>query len=125
MVKSFKYLGVYIQDNLSWSITKKRCLEKAKARIPMITKAGIEGLSVDTGEKLWSTMIRPTLEYGAEIWGGDIWKEADQVQNRVGKTLLGLSISTPGEVARGDLGWLSLKARRDLKQLTFIGGKCF
>ena len=83
----------------------------------MITKAVIEGLSVKT-EKRWDTMLRPTLEYAAEIWGG---KQAEQVQNKVGKTLLGLSNSTAGEVARGELGWLSLKARRELKQLIYWG----
>ena len=118
---SFKYLGVDFQENLSWSITKRRFEEKAKSRIPMITKAVLEGLSVKTGEKLWDTMIRPTLEYAAEVWGGGIWKQADQIQHRVGKILLGLSNSTPGAVARGELGWLSLKARRELKQLIYWG----
>ena len=121
VVKSFKYLGVDFQENLSWSITKRRFEEKAKSRIPMITKAVLEGLSVKTGEKLWDTMIRPTLEYAAEVWGGGIWKQADQIQHRVGKILLGLSNSTPGAVARGELGWLSLKARRELKQLIYWG----
>ena len=118
LVKSFKYLGIDIQENLSWSITKKRFECKAKSRIPMITKAVIEGLSVKTGEKLWDTMLRPTLEYAA---GGADWKQAEQVQNKVGKTLLGLCNSTAGEVARGELGWLSLKARRELKQLIYWG----
>ncbi len=121
VVKSFKYLGVDFQENLSWSITKKRFEEKAKTRIPMILKAVIEGLSVKTGEKLWHSMIRPTLEYATEVWGGDIWKQADQIQHRVGKTLLGLSKNAAGEVARGELGWLSLKARRDRKQLIYWG----
>ena len=55
------------------------------------------------------------------IWGGADWKQAEQVQNKVGRTLLGLSNSTAGEVARGELGWLSLKARRELKQLIYWG----
>ena len=85
----------------------------------MITKAVIEGLSVKTGEKLWDTMIRPTLDYAAEVWGGGDWKQAEQIQNRVGRTLLGLSKNDAGEVARGELGWLSLKARRERKLLVY------
>ena len=50
VVKSFKYLGVEIQENLSWTSTKRRFAEKAKTRIPLVTKAVIEGLSVRTGE---------------------------------------------------------------------------
>ena len=100
---------------------KKRFVDKAKARIPSVTKSGIEGLSVKTGEKLWESMIRPVLEYATEVWGGGDWKEAEQIQNKVGRILLGLSKYTSGEVARGELGWLSLKARRSFKQLLFWG----
>jgi hypothetical protein len=69
VVKSFKYLGVDLQDNLSWTMTKNRFLNKAKSRIPLVTKAVIEGLSIKTGEKLWESMIRPVLEYAAEVTG--------------------------------------------------------
>lgn len=65
VVKSFKYLGVDLQDNLSWTMTKNRFLNKAKSRIPLVTKAVIEDLSIKTGEKLWESMIRPVLEYAA------------------------------------------------------------
>ena len=49
----------------------------------MITKAVLEGLSVKTG-----------LEYAAEV------KQADQIQHRVGKILLGLSKHTRGSDQR-------------------------
>ena len=50
-----------------------------------------------------------------------VWKQAEQIQDKVGRTLLGLSKNTPGEVPRAKLGWLSLKARRDFKQLLYWG----
>jgi len=83
VVKSFKYLGVEIQENLSWTSTKRRFAEKAKTRIPLVTKAVIEGLSVRTGEKLWESMIRSVLEYSTEVWGGGDWKQGtDPKQSR-------------------------------------------
>jgi hypothetical protein len=121
VVKSFKYLGVDLQDNLSWTMTKNRFLNKAKSRIPLVTKAVIEGLSIKTGEKLWESMIRPVLEYAAEVWGGGDWEQAEQIQSKVGKILLGLSKNTANEVPRGEFGWLSLKARCDFKQLLYWG----
>jgi len=87
----------------------------------MIYKATFEGLSVDSGEKLWQTLIRPTLEYGAEVWGGCDWQEAEKIQNTAGRTLLGLYRTTAVEVARGELGWLSLRARREIRQLRYWG----
>jgi hypothetical protein len=66
-------------------------------------------------------MLRSVLEYAAEVWGGGAWKEAEQIQDKVGRILLGLSKNTPGEVPRGELGWLSLRARREFKQLLYWG----
>jgi hypothetical protein len=110
-----------LQQNLSWAATKRRFAAKAKSRIPLVKKAMIEELSVQAGEKLWISMVRPLLEYGAEVWGGDGWEEAERIQNLAGRTLLGLSKTTAVEVIRGDLGWLSMKARRDLKMLKYWG----
>jgi len=112
IVKSFKYLGLDLQQNLSWVGTKWRFWMKAKSRVPMILKARLEGLSVSTGMKLWETMVRPTLEYGAEVWGGGNWPQAEVIQNIAGKSLLGLEKTS---------GWLSLKSRRDVKQLKYWG----
>jgi len=87
----------------------------------MITKAVIEGLSVQSGQKLWESMVRPTLEYAAEVWGGGNWPQADCIQNAAGRTILGLHRFSAVEVARGELGWLSMQARREIKQLKYWG----
>ena len=102
LVNSFKYLGIDLQRNLSWAGTKRRFVLKAKTRIPMVTKAMVEGLSVQTGIKLWVTMIRPTLEYAAEILAGENWPQAEQIQYWVGRILLNLQRGTAREVVRGD-----------------------
>jgi hypothetical protein len=110
-----------ICSRISHGGTKWRFALKAKSRLPMVLKAKLEGLSVKTGIKLWETMVRPILEYGAEIWGGGKWPQADVIQNAAGKALLGLYRTSAEEVARGELGWLSLKSRRDIKQLRYWG----
>lgn len=121
IVKVFKFLGVDLQQNLAWTSTKRRFAAKARSRLPMIYKATFENLSVDSGEKLWQTLIRPTLEYGAEVWSGGGWPEAERIQKAAGRTLLGLYRSTAVEVARGELGWLSMEARREIRQLRYWG----
>jgi hypothetical protein len=100
VVTSFKFLGVDLQQNLSWAATKRRFASKAKSRIPLVKKAMIEELSVQAGEKLWISMVRPLLEYGVEVWGGDGWEEAERIQNLAGRTLLGLPKTTVVEVIR-------------------------
>jgi len=121
IVKTFKYLGVDLTWNLSWAATKRRFILKARSRIPLVTKAVFQGLSVDAGEKVWFSLIRPLLEYAVEVWGGSLWRQAEEVQNAVGKKLLSVSTMTANEIVRGELGWSTLKARRDIRMLKYWG----
>ena len=116
IVDSIKYLGVDFQSNLSWKSTKDRLAKKARARLAIVRKAMMEGISLEAAENLWSTLIRPVLEFGGEVWGAGAWQAAEQIQQReVGSKLLGMSSH---EAVRGDAGW-SMRARRDLLVLDF------
>ena len=117
VVKSFKYLGVQLQQNLSWVGTKWNCTLKARSRVPLVTKCVLEGLSVKTGEKIWMTMVRPTLEYAMEICGEGNWPQAEQIQQVVGRTLLGLSSKAAGEVARVGLDFDESETRSETTEI--------
>ena len=119
-VESMKYLGVDFAANWSWLTTKVRLAKKARARLACVTKAIYEGLTLDSGENLWRTLVRPILEYGCEIWEGGKWPEAEHPA-RSGRRLLGVGGKTTGEAVRGELGWWSLQGRRDLCRLRFFG----
>ena len=54
IVDSIKYLGVDFQSNLSWNSTKDRLAKKARARLAIVRKAMMEGISLEA-ENLWST----------------------------------------------------------------------
>ena len=56
----------------------------------------------------------------AEVWDGGSWPQAEQVQYTVGRTLLNL-YRTTRKVVMGELGWMTLQARRDVKQLKLWG----
>ena len=101
VVEQIKYLGVIFQSNLSWAMTKESIFKKARARLAIVRKAAIEGISLDAMESLWSTLIRPVLEYGSEIWGTCGWPEAEQIQREVGRKLLGVGSKSCDEAIRG------------------------
>ena len=86
----------------------------------LLSKAIFDGISSDAGEPL-RTIVRPTLEYGCEIWGGGKWLEAERIQLEAGRKLLGVGGKTTGEAVRGELGWWSMRGRRDLCRLRFFG----
>ena len=121
VVKTYKYLGLDFQDSLRWTITRQRLVAKAKGRTAMLSKALSEGLSLQAGEVIWWSMIVPVLNFGCELWGAVKCKEMEQVQTEVGRRLLGVSKKTTKAAVRGELGWLSLRALRDIKLLIFWG----
>ena len=76
-------------------------LEKASKKAVGVWGLGVsQGLSVKAGVNCWETLVRPVLEYGAEIWGGSEWVEADRVQHEMGRKILGVSGKTAREVVR-------------------------
>ena len=98
-VDSYKYLGLDFKANLSWSETKDRLARKAKARLAIVRKAIIEGISMEATEGLWAALIRPILEYGCELWGATNWPAAEQIQREVGR-LLGMNSKAADEAIR-------------------------
>ena len=64
-------------------------------------------------------MIRAGLEYGAEIWGGGQWEEAELIQREVGRRILGCSRMTSNAAVRGELGWWKLSTRREFLMLKY------
>ena len=76
-------------------------------------------LPVKASVNLWEVLVRPILEYAAEVWGGGVWEAAEKLQREIGKLILGAPTRTANEVVLGDLGWWELKARRDKARLKF------
>ena len=69
-----------------------------------------------------SRLIRPYLEYGAEIWNSETdckWAEAEAIQRKMGKRILKVKSSCPDEAVMVELGWISLAGRRMMLRLFF------
>ena len=122
-VDSYKYLGMEIQGNRGWNKFRKRLIEKAKKHMRIAWSMGIRKgrLTARAASKIWETLVRPILEYGAEICGEAEWEEAEKLQREMAKRILGLKESTNNEVALGELGWWKLRARRDMLRLRYWG----
>ena len=62
------------------------------------------------------SVVRPTLEYGSEVWEGNK-AQAAAVMTGGAKRILGCSLRTCDEAVRGDMGLDSLQGRRDKAKL--------
>ena len=65
------------------------------------------------------SVVRPTLEYGSEVWEGNKAQAAALESVMIGgaKRTLGCSSRTGNEAVRGDMGLDSLQGRRDKAKL--------
>ena len=63
--------------------------------------------------------MRPTLEYGSEVWEGNKSQTAalESVMLGGAKRILGCSSKTCNEAVRGDMGLETLQGRRDKSKL--------
>ena len=73
-VTEFKYLGVILDNKLSWTKHVEAQTKKAKATIFMTRKmVGKDwGINPKTVKWLYTTTVRPILAYGALVWVGSL-----------------------------------------------------
>src|SRR3984957_15453610 len=67
LVENYKYLGLILDENFTWKNHLEKMLEKARKRTRALCSF-IERVA---------NLVRPVLEYGAEIWGEKIWKQGE------------------------------------------------
>ena len=120
-VESYKYLGIEIENKMKWKLFKKRLLDKSERNMRAAMGMGTrtKHLSVKAAVGIWKAVVRPVLEYAAEIWGDKDWKEAEILQRTMAKRILGMKERASNEAVLGDLGWWPLKARRDMIRLRY------
>ena len=64
-VQSFKYLGVLIASDLSWSSHISMCCTKAKKLLGMLYRKFYNHIDYDSFLKIYLALVRPHLEYAA------------------------------------------------------------
>lgn len=122
VVKSYKYLGVILDDVLDF----KECIEVLASRAgralgQIIDKSKeIKDLGFESFEKLYQSCVCPILDYGSEVWGLKDSKIIDDVQNRAIRYYLGVGKSTPLAGLMGETGWLASKSRRIICMIRYF-----
>jgi hypothetical protein len=128
VTKSYKYLGVDLINNLDdWSGYLNRTIakaEKVSENLAWIFRRD-NGLLPRSAATLWKAIVRPVLEYAAELWAGDISKEltkrAEAVQIDFARIILGLNgcQSIPDDFIRAELGMEKLTSRWEKLRLGY------
>ena len=115
-VKSYKYLGVELSNGvgLPFREFRKRMLTSATRAGYQVAGMGMYTgkLSVPLGVQVYKALVRPLLEYAAEITSSmSAWPDAERLQLAVGKRILQCPTRTCDVGVRGELGWHCMESR--------------
>ena len=68
LVNAYTYLGVWFDSKMDWKLHKETILARRRA-YTMMGFGVCKILPVKTCVNLWEVLVRPILEYAAEVWG--------------------------------------------------------
>ncbi len=118
-VNSYKYLGVYLDEYLTFKrATDILATAGGRALGAMINKyKSLNELGYETYTKLFDSLVAPVIDYGSSIWGYKSYDSLDKVQNRATRFFVGVHRYAPILGHVGDMGWGSNRSRWKLNIL--------
>ena len=96
-VRSYKYLGVILDPQLTFEEHVSKCLRNASYKLSILRKVR-PLLNKGAALQVYKSMILPLVEYGDVLYGGaknQVLKKLQVIQNKSLKLALGLPKRTP------------------------------
>ena len=119
-VTKFKYLGMIINQHLTWHDHIEQLQSKIAKRLGVLKR--IKHLLPDNARRIYvSTMVIPILEYASIVWGdknNKVLMDSLQVlQNKAAKLVLNRATRSSSTQALVALNWMNLSTRRLMQLL--------
>ena len=111
LVNKAKYLGLHIDNNLTWKCQIENIKEKV-SRVIGLLKFCKNFVSMKTLKDIYRSIVEPQLNYCCSVCGSSVITRIEslqKLQNRAARIATGCSYDAPSEPLRKDLGWLSVK----------------
>ena len=118
IVGIYKYLGVYMDEHLTYSDCINALSESAgRALGGIIGKfKQFKDIGYNTFEKLFNSGVVPILDYASSVWGSKR-QNNDKITNKAIRYYLGVHRFAPNAAIKGDIGWLTDKYRRKVNMV--------
>ena len=116
------HLGITISGNLKWNEHINRIINKSNKCLVLLRRLKYK-LSRKALIRLYTTMIRPILEYGCAIFDNcsDILANSlESVQYQAARICTGAMRHTPRYILLNELGWQTLATRRKYFKLVLF-----
>ena len=80
-VFKYKYLGVTLSFNLSWSPHVEKIVAKTRRLTGMLYRQLYQWSDPEALLKIYLSVIRPHLEYAAPVWSPDLIKDINKLEH--------------------------------------------
>ena len=74
-VETYKYLGLLLSNNLSWSAHISSVCNKARQVLGLLYRRFYSSTNPDALKQLYLSLVRPHLEYGCQVWDPHLVKD--------------------------------------------------
>ena len=106
-VDRYRYLGLIFTEFLDLNVMSKAvALAATRALGLLIAKCKANGgvpFSVFT--QLYDSLVQSIVDYGASVWGMNMFSHIRAIQFRAGRYFLGVGRYTPNNAIIGEMGW--------------------
>jgi hypothetical protein len=124
LVDRYKYLGIWFTNKLLWDQHIKLVSESSKATLAGLRRTFAQrALPLRVKRTLWTTLVRPKLEHGAQVWNCNTSQAAglEAIQHRALYWTLRTNMKCSKLALRSILGLPSLQTRRKQLRLLYLG----
>ena len=105
VVNDYNYLGVTFNFNAKFNVAKQSLYQKGcRAMFALLKRIKSLSLPPDIALKLFDTLVKPVVLYGAEVWGSENCDIVNKVKLRFCKYILHAHKSTCSNMVYGELG---------------------
>ena len=121
-----KHLGLYFSKDCSWSKQIEYISEKAWARGNIMRKFKFD-LDRKSLDIIYTSFIRPLLEYGSGVWDNCNLQEKqnlEKIQLEAARIVTGATKLVSFQALYNETGWETLEVRRKKQKLTLFYKMC-
>ena len=118
-VAKFSYLGVGLDENLSWKDHVEYVSSKVSRRIGLLSRIR-SCLTLEASKQVYTTLLQPLFDYADVAWEGiseGCCKELHRLQNRAPQIMLRKNTSNDTFCV---LNWLNLASRRKMHKCILV-----
>ena len=113
-VSSHKHLGVHLSSDCTWHSHIEHIKEKAWQRLNVMRRLKFI-LDRKSLETIYTSFIRPVLEYGDTVWDNCTLyekRELDKIQNEAARIATGATAPVSIQVLYDEVGWETFQTSR-------------